>query len=80
MTCNCINEIEQLLPEHKLDISIMIRGNSLVAETYTGLDRRDNGRKETRSGKPRLFAHKFCPFFGVLYAPVAEPSEEGTVA
>ena len=80
MTCNCITEIEALdnMKAHKLDVAIMLRGNALVAETYTQLDRRDNGRKETRSGQPKIFAHTYCPFCGERYQPI--PAKEAADA
>lgn len=80
MTCNCIAEIQSKLPEHKLDIAICFsrEKNELTARTYTPLDRRDNGKRETRSKKPRLFSHTFCPFCGTRYEPA--PAEEGGAA
>lgn len=73
MTCKCITEIESNLPEHKLDIAICFsrESNTMTARTYTALDRRDNGKRETRSKQPRLFAHTFCPFCGTRHEPVA---------
>lgn len=68
MTCNCIGEIERLNPDNKLEIAIMLRGNSLTAETCTNLLRSDNGKRESRSGKPKIAAHTFCPFCGTRYA------------
>lgn len=67
MTCNCIEQIEAAMPEHKLDLAIFWNPgrSALTAQTYTSLLRRDTGRKETRSNKPRVFSHKFCPFCGV---------------
>lgn len=67
--CNCITDINSKLEEHKLDVSICFSGNELVARTYTSLQRKDNGRAETRSKKPCLVAHKFCPFCGTRYEP-----------
>lgn len=74
--CKCIEDIDALLPDHKLDVSIVFSGNTLVAETFTPLIRRDNGRPETRSKHPRIFKHKFCPFCGTDMKP-AENSENG---
>lgn len=73
MTCNCITEIEANLPEHKLDVAIFFSrtANTMTAQTYTPLERRDNGRRESRSNKPRLFAHTFCPFCGTRHEPDA---------
>lgn len=80
MTCNCITAIESKLPEHKLDVAICIsrEHNTMTARTYTPLDRRDNGKREMRSKKPRLFGHTFCPFCGNRYEPA--PAEEGGAA
>lgn len=78
MSCDCIKRVEEGLAGHKLDIAIMWRGNALVGETYTALTRCDNGRKETRSGKPKIFAHTYCPFCGVKYA--GQPVDGGTHA
>jgi hypothetical protein len=80
MTCECITEIESKLPEHKLDITICFsrKHNTMTAQTYTALERRDNGKRETRSKQPRLFAHTFCPFCGTRYEPA--PAEEGGAA
>lgn len=68
MACDCITEIEAKLPDHKLEIAFMLRGNTLTSETCSRLERRDNGRRESRSGKPKIFAHTFCPFCGERYA------------
>lgn len=80
MTCKCITEIESNLPEHKLDIAICFSHvrNTMTARTYTALNRRDNGKRETRSKYPRLFSHTFCPFCGTRYEPA--PAEEGGAA
>ena len=80
MACNCISEIQEKLPEHKLDIAICFsrEKNELTARTYTPLDRRDNGKRETRSKKPRLFGHTFCPFCGTRYEAV--PNAAGGAA
>lgn len=77
MTCNCITEIDSKLPEHKLDITICFsrKRNTMTAQTYTSLERRDNGKREMRSKYPRLFAHTFCPFCGTRYEPAF--AEEG---
>lgn len=77
MTCNCITEINEKLPDHKLDVAICfsLEKSELTARTYTSLDRRDNGKRETRSKHPRLFGHTFCPFCGTRYEPA--PAEEG---
>lgn len=69
--CKCIEEIDAKLEEHTLDTAICFSGNSLVARTYSGLRRKDNGKPETRSRQPRIFAHTFCPFCGTRY--YAEP-------
>lgn len=80
MACNCITEFNAQLEEHELDTSIVFdrQNNTLVAQTNTRLNRKDNGREERRSGKPRLASHKFCPFCGTSYAPA--PAEEGGAA
>ncbi|MFY9351659.1 MAG: hypothetical protein WBL20_07825 [Sphingobium sp.] len=65
--CDCISDIDSKLEEHSLDTAICFAGNALVARTYTSLRRKDNLRPETRSKKPRLFAHTFCPFCGERY-------------
>lgn len=78
MTCNCISEIDGKLDEHTLDAAICLSNNKLVARTYSSLRRKDNGRPETRSKKPRLFAHTFCPFCGTRYE--MEPARQATSA
>lgn len=72
MTCNCIDNISKELTEHNLDTAIMWPrdGGTLTSRTYTSLTRKDNGRAETRSKMPRIFAHTFCPFCGERYDPV----------
>lgn len=67
--CNCISEINGKLEEHELDTSIVFHKNSLIAATYTPLIRKDNSRAETRSKKPQLMAHTFCPFCGTRVRP-----------
>lgn len=71
MTCNCITDIENKLEEHTLETAIMFGQNAceLTCQTFTGLKRRDTRKSETRSGKPRIFAHTFCPFCGTRYRP-----------
>jgi hypothetical protein len=76
-SCECITEIDARLEEHTLDTAICFSGNSLVARTYSSLRRKDTGRPETRSRKPRLFAHTFCPFCGERYVPAPTASTEG---
>ena len=78
MTSNCIAAIESDLPDHKLELALMwdSNANTLESRTYTGLERRDTGKRERRSGKPRIFAHNFCPFCGTRYeAPAQEGGE-----
>lgn len=67
--CNCINEIDAKLEEHRLDTAICFGENTLVSRTYSALIRKDTGNPERRSSKPRLFAHTFCPFCGTRYTP-----------
>jgi hypothetical protein len=78
MTCQCISEINTQLEEHTLDTAIVYGKQELSQRTYTRLERKDTGRAETRSRKPRVFAHKFCPFCGTHYDPA--PAEEGGAA
>lgn len=75
MSCDCISEIEAELPEHKLDIAICFSraNNTMTARTYTALDRRDTGKRETRSKQPRIFGHTFCPFCGARYEDEVQP-------
>ncbi len=75
MACDCISEINAKLEEHSLDTGIAFSGGALIARTYTDLIRKDNGKKETRSKKPRLFAHNFCPFCGVDQRPKTEAND-----
>jgi len=77
--CNCIDDISKKLSEHQLDTAIVYsrERNTLEARTYTDLKRRDNGRSETRRGKPSIFAHTFCPFCGTRYEPEAPASDGG---
>ncbi|GAB7553156.1 hypothetical protein NRB_26620 [Novosphingobium sp. 11B] len=76
--CKCIEEINAALDEHTLDTAIVfsrdLRG--MTARTYTGLMRKDNGKAETRSHKPRVFGHKFCPFCGSAYDPAPATSAD----
>lgn len=72
MACNCIDEINAELTDHEVETGIMLRKTAMTAETYSGLIRKDNGRLETRSKKPRYFAHTFCPFCGTRYRDEAE--------
>ena len=72
MACNCIETINAELKEHTLEAGILLRKNGMTSETYSGLIRKDNYRLETRSKKPRYFAHTFCPFCGVRYRDEAE--------
>lgn len=80
-SCNCISEIDSKLEEHTLDTAICFSGNQLVARTYSNLRRKDNNRPETRSKKPRLFAHTYCPFCGVRYeVEPARPAKSSDLA
>ena len=67
MACDCITKLNAELTEHEVEAGIMLRKDGMTAETYSGLIRKDNFRLETRSKKPRYFAHTFCPFCGVKY-------------
>ena len=67
--CNCIADINAKLEEHELDTSIVFGNNELTLATYTQLIRKDNRRPETRSKKPRIMAHTYCPFCGVRTRP-----------
>lgn len=75
-SCNCIADIDGKLEEHSLDSAIVWTDGQLIARTYTQLRRKDNGKPETRSRKPRLFAHSYCPFCGASYKN--EPAKPGT--
>lgn len=80
MACNCINEIDtKLAAEHhlRLDTSICLIGGGLVSATYSRLIRLDTGKEETRSRKPRLFGHTYCPFCGVRSIPEPAVPAEG---
>lgn len=69
--CNCIADINSNLEEHTLDTSIALSRDlrRMTERTYSNLIRKDNRKRETRSSKPRLFAHTFCPFCGTRYEP-----------
>lgn len=71
MSCDCIKIVDQKLNEtgHKLDVAIFWCGtNSLTARPYSRVLRKDNGKQETRNGKPKVFAFSFCPFCGEEYS------------
>lgn len=74
--CKCIEEIDAELEELTLDIAICFSGSNLVSRTYSRLLRKDNGKPESRSRKPRVFAHTFCPFCGTRYEPKPVTSAE----
>lgn len=75
--CNCIADINGKLEEHTLDTAICFSNYELVERTYTTLRRKDTHKPETRSKKPRLFAHSFCPFCGTPYVSDPAPGAEG---
>lgn len=76
--CSCIENINAELEEHVLDTAICLFENQLVSRTVSSLRRKDNHKPETRSRKPRLFAHTFCPFCGTRYE--AQPDQPATLA
>lgn len=80
MPCQCITEINAELKEHTLDTAIMWGKGALSERTYTSLRRKDTGRSESRSAKPRVFAHTFCPFCGTRYQPEPASAEQGGAA
>ena len=67
--CTCIADFnEQLAPEQELETSIAVSPGpkySMFLATFTPLIRLSNKKRETRSGKPRLASHQFCPFCGI---------------
>lgn len=70
MTCNCLKDVEAKLAEtgHKLDVAIFWTGNNgLDARPYSRILRKDNGKQESRRGKPKVFSFTFCPFCGTKY-------------
>ena len=71
MACGCIDEIDAMMTDHRLDTSIVITEGGLASRAYAALIRRDTGTRETRRTKPTIFTATFCPFCGVRYDPVA---------
>jgi hypothetical protein len=68
MTCNCIQEINARLKEHRVCLSVAyqpLTGKSPVAAVP--LVRRDTWNFEKRRGKPRDIIATFCPWCGVRY-------------
>lgn len=77
MTCKCIEEIDAMLDEQqggKLDISIFYNrpSSSLEARPSIYINRKDNGRRESRTGRAKVMTPTFCPFCGERYLPEQE--------
>lgn len=80
-TCECIASVNEELAQQGLELDVAIcfsrTANRMDLRTYTPLMRKDNGRRETRSSKPRVMAHNFCPFCGLaLDAEPAAPPDQ----
>lgn len=80
MTCKCIEEVDAMLNEQQggqLDISIFYRSgkHSLEARPSLYINRRDTGRKESRSGRAKVLTPTFCPFCGERYIPNPEAEQ-----
>jgi len=82
MACECLSKIDaKLAPEHKLEIALRYAGGTLTAAPYSRILRKDNGRPETRRGKPSIFGFTYCPFCGERYEPApAVPAATGAGA
>jgi hypothetical protein len=67
--CDCLTKVDaRIAPDHSLDVTFMWNGNGgLSVRPYSRLLRKDNGKPETRSGRPSIFAFSHCPFCGVPY-------------
>lgn len=71
MTCTCISDINAQLDGQQLDTSLCLSPNltTMTLRTYSGLIRNDTSKPENRRSKPRVVAHKCCPFCGTPYEP-----------
>jgi hypothetical protein len=77
--CDCISQIDKkLAPEHQLDIAIRYTGGTLIATPNIRIMRKDNGKHESRRGKPSIFGCTYCPFCGQPYEN--QPAKPATSA
>ena len=68
--CDCIAEVNvKLAPDQEIRGAILLRGGRMEERAALPIYRRDNGRLETRSGRPSSFIATFCPLCGDRYEP-----------
>ncbi|WP_142851026.1 hypothetical protein [Telmatospirillum sp. J64-1] len=64
--CDCIDKINLALSEGDQELPTVVarRGDDLVLELSIPLMRKDEGKIESRKGRPRRMVAKYCPFCG----------------
>lgn len=72
--CDCIENIEKQLPEHRVSATLNLFGGD--SKALIPLIRNDTWKPETRRSKPNDIVARFCPWCGVAYAAGKEPTDE----